>query len=49
MAGMKSDVKKFLKQKGISTIMVNKKTLKLSQATYRDLVGNAVKLGYGQA
>lgn len=48
MAGMKSDVKKFLKQKGVSTITVNKKTLKLSQATYRTLVGKAVKLGYGQ-
>lgn len=49
MAGMKSDVKKFLKQNGVSTITVNKKTLKLSQASYRDLVGKAVELGYGQA
>ncbi|MFZ2967120.1 MAG: hypothetical protein WA079_09295 [Leuconostoc falkenbergense] len=48
MAGMKSDVKKFLKQNGISNITVNKKTLKLSQATYRNLVGEAVKLGYGK-
>lgn len=48
MTGMKADVKKFLKQKGVSTIVVNKRTLKLSQATYRNLVGAAVKLGYGE-
>lgn len=48
MTGFKSDVKKFLKRNGVSSIVVNKRTTGLSQAKYRDLVTEAVKLGYGK-
>lgn len=48
MTGLKSDVKKFLKRNGVSAIVVNKRTTGLSQAKYRDLVTEAVKLGYGE-
>lgn len=48
MTGLKSDVKKFLKRKGVSAIVVNKRRIGLSNAKYRDLVNKAVKLGYGE-
>lgn len=47
MTGLKSDVKKFLKRNGVSSIVVNKRRIGLSNAKYRDLVNKAIKLGYG--
>ena len=44
--GMKSQVKKFLKEHGVKEIRVGSKMIKLQNAKTIDLISAAAKLGY---